>query len=168
MAWLGFFVTFKALSPFCSLHRNDRSQPVASFLMNCQLTPTPWCCNSFLNCGERQPQMKIIAMISCWVISLRSHSSARSKNLLKYCTIDSSRSWGSLNSSILLESKGCLSVIQLASMHDMMSSSFGSGVKMGVLSLMLLYRCCSSSRSTHPDRVACCPGMLVTPISEPR
>ena len=94
VAWLGFFVTFNALSPFCSSQRSERSQPWASFLMNCQLTPMPWRRSFFQNCGDRQPKMKIMAMISCCVMSFGSHSSARSRILLKYCTMDSPHSWG--------------------------------------------------------------------------
>ena len=72
-AWLGFFVTLSALlSPFCSSHLSDLSQPVASLCMNCQLTYSPWRRRYFLNLVEGQPQMKIIAMISCWVISFSS------------------------------------------------------------------------------------------------
>ena len=124
-----------------------------------------WRRSSCLNWGERQCVMKTIAMISCCVMSLRSHSSAMSRILFEYATIPSLCSCGSLNSSILLASRGCLSAIQSAmmSMHDFTSSSLGFSVKTGVFSLIRLYRCCSSSRSTQPEMVACLPGMLVTP-----
>ena len=80
LAWLRFcepvfLLTENALSLLCSSQRWDLSQPWASFLMNCHVTPTPCQRSSLRNCGERQWVMKTIAMISCWVMSLRSHSS---------------------------------------------------------------------------------------------
>ena len=139
-AWLVCFVMLNALSPFCTLHLSDLSQPRASLRMNCHVMPTPWRRSSFRNCGERHPQMKIIAMISCCVMSLRSHSSARSRMQLEYWTMDSPRSCGSLKSSMRLESSGCRSDIQsgMMSMQDWTSSSLGSGVNTGVLSLIRL------------------------------
>ena len=138
--------------------------------MNCHVTPTPWRRSSCLNWGERQCVMNTMAMISCCVMLFRSHSSAMSRILLEYATIPSTCSCGSLKSSILHASRGCLSAIQSAmmSIHEVTSSLFGSGVNTGVLSLMRLYMCCSSSWSTQPEMVACCPGMLVTQMSEPR
>ena len=173
LAWLRFcafwvfLFTVNAFSLLCSLQRLDLSHPCASFLMNCQVTPTLGRRSSCLNWGERQCVINTMAIISCWVMSLRSHSSAISKILLEYATIPSPCSYGSLKSSILLASRGCCSAIQSAimSIHEVTSSSLGSCVNTGVLSLMRLYRCCSSSRSTQPEMVACCPGMLVTPTA---
>ena len=68
-AWLAFFVMLKAFPPFYSSHLSDLSQPWASLQMNCHVMPTPWRRSSLRNCGERHPQMKIIAMISCCVMS---------------------------------------------------------------------------------------------------
>ena len=139
-AWLAFFVMLKAFPPFYSSHLSDLSQPWASLRMNCHVMPTPWRRSSLRNCGERHPQMKIIAMISCCVMSFRSHLSARSRMRFEYWTIDSPRSCGSLKSSMQRESSRCRSEIQSAmiSMHDWTLSSLGSGVNTGVLSLMRL------------------------------
>ena len=82
-----FLFTAYALSLLCSLQRCDLSQPWASFLMNCQVTPTPCLRSSLRNCRERQWVKKTMAMISCWVMSVRSHSSAMSRILFDYWTI---------------------------------------------------------------------------------
>ena len=115
----GFRCTAYAFSLLCSSQRLDLSHPCASFLMNCHVTPTPWRRNSCRNWGERQWVMNTIAMISCCVMSFTSHSSAMSRIRFEYATMPSPCSWGSLNSSIRLASKGCLSAIHSAmmSMH---------------------------------------------------
>ena len=91
--WVFLFMA-NTFSLLCSSQRFDLSHPCASFLMNCQVTPTPWRRSSCLNWGERQCVMKTIAMISCCVMSLRSHSSAMSKILFEYATIPSPCSCG--------------------------------------------------------------------------
>ena len=112
LAWLRFCAfwvflwvfrcTAKAFSLLCSSQRLDLSHPCASFLMNCHVTPIPWRRNSCLNCGERPWVINTIAIISCWVMSFRSHSSAMSSILLEYATIPSPCSCGSLRAPFFL------------------------------------------------------------------